>query len=70
MLESDDGDLGRNYREARHPALTADANKEAPAKRPKFPTIHPDDERKPRTEQVMEKEAMWLAQRMSEAELD
>lgn len=55
MLESKDGDLGRNYLEAQGHVLRESVE------RPKFPTIHPDSERKPRTEQVMREEAVWLA---------
>jgi len=69
MLESDDGDLTRNYLEAQNPTLTTDTNRATSVERPKFPTVHPDEERRPRTEQVMEEEAVWLAQRIREVEL-
>lgn len=74
MLESEDGDLGRNYLAAQHPAAV-DTNGEqggsaAVGKRPKFPTVHPDSERRPRTEQMMKEEADWLAQRITESDID
>ncbi|KAG0132930.1 HIT-like domain-containing protein [Tuber indicum] len=62
MLESEDGDLGRNYLEAQHSAVM---NNSA---RPKFPTVHPDAERKPRSEETMAEEAKWLAGCMGEGE--
>ncbi|CAZ82645.1 unnamed protein product [Tuber melanosporum] len=62
MLESEDGDLGRNYLEAQHSAVM---NNSA---RPKFPTVHPDAERKPRSEEAMAEEAKWLAGCMGEGE--
>jgi len=62
MLESEDGDLGRNYLEAQHPAVTENGA------RPKFPTVHPDAERKPRSEETMAEEAKWLAGCMGERE--
>ncbi|PUU72259.1 HIT-like domain-containing protein [Tuber borchii] len=62
MLESQDGDLGRNYLEAQHPAVTENGA------RPKFPTVHPDAERKPRSEETMAEEAKWLAGCMGEGE--
>lgn len=65
MLESNDGDLGRNYLEAQSQALAA-----ASMKRPKFPTMHPDSERRPRSEQIMREEAVWLASSIRESELD
>lgn len=60
MLESEDGDLGRNYLEAQNPAVTENGA------RPKFPTVHPDAERKPRSEEAMAEEAKWLAGCMGE----
>lgn len=64
MLESNDGDLGRNYLEAQHQVLGASAV------RPKFPTMDPNSERKPRSDQVMRDEAVWLASRIQESMVD
>ncbi|KAL0638441.1 Dinucleoside triphosphate hydrolase [Maublancomyces gigas] len=64
MLESSDGDLGRSYLEADSQGLDASVG------RPKFPTIPLDSERRPRTEQVMREEAVWLAERIRESGVD
>jgi bis(5'-adenosyl)-triphosphatase len=72
MLESTDGDLGKNYLEAQHPNMVNSASDGTSIKvgvtqeRPKFPTVMPDEARVPRTEEVMEKEANWLAGFMKE----
>ncbi|KAG0633668.1 HIT-like domain-containing protein [Tuber brumale] len=62
MLESEDGDLGRNYLEAQPSAIMNNGA------RPKFPTVHPDAERKPRSEETMAEEAKWLAGCMGQGE--
>lgn len=64
MLESTDGDLGRSYLEAHSQEL------DASVERPKFPTIPLDSERRPRTEQVMKEEAVWLAEKIRESGVD
>lgn len=64
MLESKDGDLGRNYLEAQGQVLPE------LVERPKFPTVHPDGERKPRSEKVMRKEAVWLADMIRKSGVD
>lgn len=64
MLESKDGDLGRSYLEAQGQVLPE------PVERPKFPTVRPDGERKPRSEKVMREEAVWLANIIRESEVD
>ena len=73
MLESRDGDLGRNFVEAQqqqHAAAGLGATNNGPmgsvgpsagAERVKFPTVRPDEVRKPRSEKVMAEEARWLA---------
>jgi bis(5'-adenosyl)-triphosphatase len=73
MLESKDGDLGRNFIEAQR-AAAADADSAPPnngpslsnVERTKFPTVRPDAARKPRSERAMAEEAAWLAGCMSE----
>ncbi|KAI9709864.1 MAG: hypothetical protein M1812_007572 [Candelaria pacifica] len=52
LLEGGEGDVGRHLLE-RHVK-----------ERPKFPTVEKDEERRPRSEEEMRKEAEWLAREM------
>lgn len=56
MLDSEDGDVARQLRERQQ----AEEQKKK-KKKTEFP---PDEERKARSEEVMEKEAKWLAEEM------
>jgi bis(5'-adenosyl)-triphosphatase len=53
MLESEDGDLGKNFRE-----------RDGVTQRGKFPAVDADENRKPRSEEEMRKEAEWLEEEM------
>ncbi|KAF2637485.1 HIT-like protein [Massarina eburnea CBS 473.64] len=57
-LEGEEGDLARQLRESK----TGEKNGEGT--RGKFPAVDADEERKPRSEEVMQKEAEWLAGEM------
>jgi bis(5'-adenosyl)-triphosphatase len=58
LLESEDGDLGKNYE-----------HKERDNERGKFPAVDADENRKPRSEEEMNKEAERLAEEMSKERL-
>lgn len=54
MLESDDGDLSRQLNQ-----------RECAGKRSKFPAVDADEDRKPRSDEEMNREAEWLAEEMA-----
>lgn len=79
MIESEDGDIGRQLREkdergendvAGAGGETSTAQKKNEVKkdgeRPKFPAPPPDEQRKPRTLEIMEREAEMLGRLMEE----
>ncbi|OCK82042.1 HIT-like protein [Lepidopterella palustris CBS 459.81] len=53
MMESEEGDLGRQFQE--HEGYGGQ-------KRAKFPAVDADENRKPRSDEEMMREAEWLAQ--------
>jgi bis(5'-adenosyl)-triphosphatase len=59
MLESEEGDLGKHMQD------NADGKADGEQKRGKFPAVDADEARKPRSDEVMEKEAQWLADEMT-----
>ncbi len=63
MIESEDADLGRQLSErgGREPSS---ADGISSKRRGTFPPVVADDERKPRSDEEMEKEAKWLASEM------
>lgn len=60
MMEGEDGDLGRQFQER-----DARAQLNSFEQRGKFPAVDADENRKPRTEEEMMKEADWLAKEMA-----
>jgi bis(5'-adenosyl)-triphosphatase len=61
MMESEDGDLGRQYGERERERSGDQVNGQ---KRGRFPAVDADESRKPRSQEEMQKEAEWLAQEM------
>ncbi|KAF1960585.1 HIT-like protein [Byssothecium circinans] len=59
MLEGEEGDLARQLRESKEDKANAEG------KRGRFPAVDADEDRKPRSEEEMGKEADWLAEEMA-----
>jgi bis(5'-adenosyl)-triphosphatase len=59
MLEGEEGDLGKHMKD------NADGKSDGEQKRGRFPAVDADEARTPRSDEVMEKEAQWLADEMA-----
>ena len=59
MMEGDEGDLGRQMKESQ------ESRADGEAKRGKFLAVDADEARTPRSDEVMEREAEWLAGEMA-----
>lgn len=62
MMDGEEGDLGGQLRE-RH------GEEKEEGQRARFPAVDTDESRKPRSEEVMMKEAEWLADEMARDEV-
>ena len=61
MIEGEEGDVGGHLAER-------DADERGEGRRARFPAVDADEDRKPRSEDAMKKEAEWLAGEMAKEE--
>jgi len=59
MMEGEEGDVGRHLKENEESKAAGEEH------RAKFPAVDADEARTPRSDEVMEREAQWLAEEMA-----